>query len=221
MNGNSGTNWIKNIFCNTSTLLEQPLLLHIIVTVVWSECNIFVCYLCTVNWCIFIGFVMCENTDITFCYVIPVDYHIVVSVCCTVLMIKSQYMQQLMYNCSMRKAFVGLEVQLLALWVIENLWLTVVREERNFVTTRKLIVAFISAEATTSSQTEWSQQNISVTPVICDNQQLSKCSVTVSVLSGSVILLRSLLLVHTVWWNGITDKNVMEGRISKRALQAI
>ena len=56
---NSGPNCVQNVFCNTNTLLEQPLLLHIIVTGVWSECNIFVlfvhrelvhlysvCYLC-------------------------------------------------------------------------------------------------------------------------------------------------------------------------------
>jgi hypothetical protein len=47
------------------------------------------------------------------------------------------------------------------------------------------------------------------------------CSVTLSILSGSVILGRSQLFGYTVWWKGITDKNVMEGRESKRALQAI
>jgi hypothetical protein len=51
MNGISGPNFVQNIFCNTSSLLEQPLLLYIIVTGVWSECNICVCYLCTGNWC--------------------------------------------------------------------------------------------------------------------------------------------------------------------------
>jgi hypothetical protein len=44
---------------------------------------------------------------------------------------------------------------------------------------------------------------------------------TVSVLSGSVIFGRSQLLGYTVWWKGITDKKVMEGRESKRTLQAI
>jgi hypothetical protein len=115
MIGNSGPNFVQNIFCNTSTLLEQLLLLYIIVTVVWSECNIFVCYLCTGNWCIFIVFVMCENTDITWFDVIPQDFHIVVSVCRTLLVIKSQCMQQLMYNYSVRKAFVALQVHLLVL----------------------------------------------------------------------------------------------------------
>jgi len=81
MNGNSGPNCVQNIFCNTSTLLEQPLLLYIIVTGVWSECNIFVCYLCTGNWCIFVMFVMCENTDITWFDVLTVDCYKVVSVC--------------------------------------------------------------------------------------------------------------------------------------------
>jgi hypothetical protein len=33
---------------------------------------------------------------------------------------KSQSMQQLMYNCSVPYATFALEVQLLALWVIEN-----------------------------------------------------------------------------------------------------
>jgi len=61
MNGNLGPNCVQNLFHNTSTLLEQPLLLYIIVTGVWSECNIIVCYLCTGNWCIFIVFVMCET----------------------------------------------------------------------------------------------------------------------------------------------------------------
>jgi hypothetical protein len=51
INGNSGPNCVQNIFCNITTLLEQPLLLYIIVTGVWSECNICVCYLCTGNWC--------------------------------------------------------------------------------------------------------------------------------------------------------------------------
>jgi len=100
MNWDSCQNWVQNIFCSTSTLLEQPLLLYIIVTGVWSECNIFVCYLCTGNWCIFIMFVMCENTDNTSYYVIPADGHIVVSVCCTLHVIKSEGMQQLMYNCA-------------------------------------------------------------------------------------------------------------------------
>jgi hypothetical protein len=45
--------------------------------------------------------------------------------------------------------------------------------------------------------------------------------VTISVLSGSVIILRLQLLGYTVGWQGITDKNVMKGRESKRALQAI
>jgi hypothetical protein len=45
--------------------------------------------------------------------------------------------------------------------------------------------------------------------------------VTLSVLSGSVILRRSQLLGYTVWWKGITDKKVMEGSESKRALHAI
>ena len=97
-------NCIQNIFCNTSTLLVQPLLLYIIVTVVWSECNIFVCSVCTGNWCIFIMFVMCANTDITFLNVIPVDCHIVVSLCCTLLVIKTQGMQQLMFNCPQSEA---------------------------------------------------------------------------------------------------------------------
>ena len=51
MNGNSDPNFVQNLFHNTSTLLEQPLLLYIIVTGVCSECNIFACYLCTGNWC--------------------------------------------------------------------------------------------------------------------------------------------------------------------------
>ena len=47
------------------------------------------------------------------------------------------------------------------------------------------------------------------------------CRVTVSVLSGSVIVGRSQLSGQTVGWNGITDEKVMEDRESKRALQAI
>jgi hypothetical protein len=47
------------------------------------------------------------------------------------------------------------------------------------------------------------------------------CRVTVSVLSGSLILGSSQLLDYSVGWKGITDKKVMEGRVSKRALQAI
>ena len=77
--------------------------------------NVFVCYLCTGTWCILFMFVMCENTDITWCDVLPVNCHIVVSLCCTLLVVKSQCMQQLMYNCSVPYASFALEVQLLAL----------------------------------------------------------------------------------------------------------
>jgi hypothetical protein len=56
-----------------------------------------------------------KTLDITWYYVLPVDCHVVVSLCCTLLVIKSQCMQQLMGNCSVRKASVALEVQLLAL----------------------------------------------------------------------------------------------------------
>jgi hypothetical protein len=157
MFGNEGSNYIQNLFCNTSTLFEQPLLLYIMVTGVWSECNICVCPVCTGNWCIFIVFVMCENTDITWFDVFPVNYHIVVSLGCTVHVPKSQGMQHLMYNCALWHTSDALEVQFLALRVIENLWLTVARQERHFVSTRSLMVACISAEATTSSQTWWSQ----------------------------------------------------------------
>jgi len=123
MNGNLGPKYVQNLFHNTSTLLEQPLLLYIIVTGVCSECNIFVCYLCTGNWCMFIMFVMCENTDITWYYVLPLDCNIVVSIWCPVLVIKPQGMQQLMYNYSVLNAskFATLQVQFLALCVIENL----------------------------------------------------------------------------------------------------
>ena len=113
MNGNSGPKSLPQ----TGTLLEQPLLLYIRVTGVWSECNIIVCYLCTGNWCIFIMFVMSENTDITCVDILPVDFHIVVSVCYPVLVMKPQGMQQLMYNYSVLNAskFARLQVQLLAL----------------------------------------------------------------------------------------------------------
>ena len=37
MTVNAGPNCVKKLFCNTSTLVEQPLLLYIVVTVVWSE----------------------------------------------------------------------------------------------------------------------------------------------------------------------------------------
>jgi len=47
------------------------------------------------------------------------------------------------------------------------------------------------------------------------------CRVTVSVLSGGVIFGKSQLLCYTVGWKGISDMKVMEGRESKRALQAI
>jgi len=70
---------------------------------------------CTGNWCLFIIFVTCANIDITWFDVLPVDYHIVVSVCCTVHVKKSHCMQQLMYNYSVQHASVALEVQVLAL----------------------------------------------------------------------------------------------------------
>ena len=115
------------------------------------------------------------NTEITCFDVLPVDCHVAVSLCCTLLVPKSQGMQQLVYNCTLWQTSVALQVQILALWVIENLWLIVVREERHFVTTRSLIVSCISAEATTNSQTWWSQYNMSVVPVICE-KQLSECA---------------------------------------------
>jgi len=115
INGNLVPNCVQNLFCNTSTLPEQPLLQYIIVTLVCSECDILVCSVCTGNWCIFIMFVMCANTDITWLYVLPVDCHIVVSVWRIVHVIKSQCMQQLMYNCSVLHASVAIEVQFLAL----------------------------------------------------------------------------------------------------------
>ena len=117
MNGNSGQNCVQNIFCNTSRLLEQPLLLYIIVIVVCSECNICVCYLCTGNWCIFIVFVMCDNTVITSYYILPVDCNIFISLWYTVLVIKPQGMKELMYNYSVNYAskMAALEVQVLAL----------------------------------------------------------------------------------------------------------
>jgi len=115
INVNLVPNFVQNLFCNTSTLPEQPLLQYILLTLVCSECNIFVCSVCTGNWCIFIKCVLCANSDITCFYVLPVEYHIVVSVCCTLHVPKSQCMQQLMYNCSMPNASIALEVQLLAL----------------------------------------------------------------------------------------------------------
>ena len=54
-----------------------------------------------------------------------------------------------------------------------------------------------------------------------ETSSVRMCSVTVSVLSGSVIVGRSQLLGQTVGWKEITDKKVMEGRESKRALQVI
>jgi hypothetical protein len=140
----------------------------------WCGVNVIsVCYLCTGNWCMFIVFVMCQNTHITLLYILPVDCHILVSLRYTVLVIKSQSVKKFMYNYSVNYAsnMAALEVQVLALWKIVNLWLIATRQERHFLTTRSLIVACISAEATTSSQTCWSQQNISVLPVICENQQ--------------------------------------------------
>jgi len=115
INGNLVSNCVQNLFCNTRTLPERPLLEYIIVTVVCSERDIFVCSVCTGNWCIFIMCVMCANIDITWLYVPPVDCHIVVSVCCTVHVPKSQCMQQLMYNCSVPNASIALEGQWLAL----------------------------------------------------------------------------------------------------------
>jgi len=115
INGNVVPNCVQNLFCNTRTLPEQPLLQYIIVTLVWSESDILVCSVCTGNWCIYIMFVMCSNTDIALFDVIPVDYHIVVSVCCTVHVPKSKCMQHLMYNYSVPNASIALEVQLLGL----------------------------------------------------------------------------------------------------------
>jgi hypothetical protein len=157
MIGNSVTKFYPNYFLQYQHVVWTAITAVHNETGVWSECNICVCSVCTGNRCVFILFVMCENTDITWFDVLPINSHIVVSIYCTVLVEKSQGMQQLMYNCALWQTSVALEVQFLALWVIENLWLTVARQERNFVTTRSLIVACISAEATTSSQTWWSQ----------------------------------------------------------------
>ena len=219
--GNAGQNCVQNIFCNTSKLLEQPLLLYIIVTAVWSECNIFVCYLCKGNWCIFIVFVVCENTDSTWLNVIPVDCHIVVSICSTLLVEKSQSVQQLMYNCTHWQTSVALEVELLALWVIEYLWLTISRRERHSVTTRGLNVACVSAEATTSSQTSWSQQNMSNFPVICENQQCENVQGDGQRPEGERNFGEIAVVGSDCRVEGITDRMVMEDRESKGALQVI
>jgi hypothetical protein len=56
-----------------------------------------------------------ENTDITCFYVIPQNCHKIVSVCCTVHVVKSQGMQELVYNYAYRQTSVALEVQILAL----------------------------------------------------------------------------------------------------------
>jgi hypothetical protein len=58
---------------------------------------------------------MFENTAITWFDVIPQDCHIVVSLCCTVLVPKSQGMQELVLNYACRQTSVALEVQILAL----------------------------------------------------------------------------------------------------------
>jgi len=58
---NAVRNCMQNNYSKTSTLLEQPLLLYIIVTLVWSECDIFVCSVCTGNWCIFSLCVLCAQ----------------------------------------------------------------------------------------------------------------------------------------------------------------
>jgi hypothetical protein len=98
----------------------------------------------------------------------------------------------------------------------------VVREERHFVTTRSLIVACISAEATTSkSDLVKSIEHVSRSYHLSKPAAVRVYRVTVSVLSGGVILGKSQLLGYTVGWKGISDMKVMEGRESKRALQAI
>jgi hypothetical protein len=58
---------------------------------------------------------MCENTDITFSYVVFVDVNIVVPIWCIVLEVNSQSHQQRLHSCSVTYATVALEVQLLAL----------------------------------------------------------------------------------------------------------
>jgi hypothetical protein len=58
---------------------------------------------------------MCENTDITCFDVIPHDCHKVVSVWCTLHVIKSQGMQELMYYYANCQTSVALEVQWLGL----------------------------------------------------------------------------------------------------------
>jgi len=64
----------------------------------------------------FIVIVMYENNDITFFDVLPVDCHIVVPLRYTLLVIKSQRMQELMYNYSVIYASksAGPQVYLLA-----------------------------------------------------------------------------------------------------------
>ena len=107
------------IFCNTSTLLEQPLLLYIIVTGVWSECNIFVCYLCVIcalGTGAFLLCLLCVKTltlpGSMFSQLIVTKSSLFV---CTLLVPKSQGMQELVYNCAYRQTSVALQVQLLVL----------------------------------------------------------------------------------------------------------
>jgi hypothetical protein len=60
-------------------------------------------------------FLLCENIHITCFYVSTVNYHVVVSLCCTLHVPKSQCMQQLIYNYFLPNASIAMEVQFLAL----------------------------------------------------------------------------------------------------------
>jgi hypothetical protein len=62
---------------------------------------------------------------------------------------------------------------------------------------------------------------MSVFLVICDNEQCQYVQCDGQCPQWTRYLERSQLLGYTVGWKVITDKNVMEGRESKRALQAI
>jgi hypothetical protein len=108
--GKMGQNSIQNIFCNTCTLLEQPWLTY----TVWSKCNV-LCVLCAQGTGASLLFVTRENTDSTWFDVLPVDCDVVVSVWYSVLVYKSQNIQQQAYNCARFQTSVALEVNFLAL----------------------------------------------------------------------------------------------------------
>jgi hypothetical protein len=133
-----------------SEILARCLNTHGWLTLSWQGCvvNVIFCVFCVHRELVRLCCVCCMWKHwYTWLYVLPDDCHKPVSVRCTLHVIKSQCMQELVYNCALSQTSVALQVELLALWVIENIWFNLAMQEGHCVSTVILIVFYIGDEA--------------------------------------------------------------------------